>query len=83
MNSTKTATTYAATLHVWSRLGHTPLTKRNGPYYDVLHLSEITVKDRADALAQGEAMKAKTPHGDSGHVQIHEYPNQNHCSLWF
>lgn len=78
----KTNTQYAATLVVWSRIGHTPLTGRTGAYCDELARVETTVSGPQDALDQLTALRNNTPHADKGHYYIPELPNQNYRTYW-
>ena len=70
-------------IFIWSRLGHTPLTKRAGAYYDELLKTVILCENPADALEKGRELLRNTEHGFSGAFFIPEYPNLNTRQKFF
>lgn len=69
-------------IYIYSALGHTPKTKRQGPYYDALIHKFIDAKNPLDAKEKVLALIRKTQHATSGHFNILKFWNQNTRSAW-
>lgn len=69
--------TYHTVIIVWSNIGHTPLTNRQGAYCDELLHFETECADPAEAKALTQKLVRGIPHGYSGYYNLPEYPNQN------
>lgn len=74
---------YTAQITVWSRIGHTPITKRPGSYCDVLVETEVLCDGPTDARRVTLAIKHAHPHADRAYFYMPTYPNQNTRSNWF
>lgn len=70
-------------IHIWSKIGHTPITGRAGAYCDVLLKENVDLANPKEAAAYVRAKLQTVPHADKGHFIIPEWPNQNVRSGWF
>ena len=68
---------YPTDIKVWSRSGHTPLTKRGSAYCDLLLDTRIFCASPEAAREQTRDLIIATPHGHYGHFNMPAYPNQN------
>ena len=73
---------YVAEIHIWSRIGHTPLTKRRGLYCDLLHKERHQVRDIEAAKKRMQYLLRITPHSCDAHFAVLEHPNQNLRTQW-
>ena len=80
-NQTQTAQLMAE-VHVWSRIGHTPITNRKGAYCDELVHAMIEVSSPEDAHEKVLTIMENTPHAEKGHFNIPQWWNQNTRSSW-
>lgn len=71
---------YQTIVTIWSSIGNTPLTNRNGPCCDELARVTIECETPAEALQKTKQLIRETMHGYSGHFRMIGYPNQNTCS---
>lgn len=69
--------TYKTEITIWSKIGNTPKTGRNGAFCDVLLQTVIDCENPADAKAATKRLIAETPHGFTGHFHMQDHPNQN------
>jgi hypothetical protein len=69
--------TYKTTIYVWSDVGNTPITKREGSYCDELLRLETECADPAEAKALTQKLVRGIAHGYSGYYDLPDYPNQN------
>jgi len=68
---------YRCEIKIWSKVGHTPITKRSGSYCDVLHKQTIEVRDVSQAHRFTKHLLKEIKFADSGHYFMPEFPNQN------
>ncbi len=71
---------YRTEIRIWSRAGHTPLTnraKRDSSYCDLLFETVVFCQSPDAARAETRALIKATPHGDIGHFNMPDHPNQN------
>lgn len=68
---------YTATIIVFSAIGDTPLTNREGPFCDKLLEENIEVANAEQARIRTEELIHDTQDGHSGHYHIHGYWNPN------
>jgi hypothetical protein len=69
---------YACKIRVWSAIGFTPVTKREGAYCDVLADIETHVATPVAARELTSKLIKIIPGAVSGHFQLDEaWPNQN------
>lgn len=73
---------YRAEVRIWSEIGHCPITKRDGAYYDELAIVQLSVVGPVEAFNRTVELIKAIPHGHSGHFTIVDYPNQNTRSGW-
>jgi hypothetical protein len=73
---------FIATLVVWSRIGHTPVTNRGGAYCDELARVEVSVASPEHALCMLAALFSETPHADRAYFNVPNWPNQNTRDGW-
>lgn len=66
-----------AEIHVWSEIGHTPLSNRGGSYCDQLAYVEVEVNSPAEAREKAIALLQTTPHGNHAHYNVPGFWNQN------
>lgn len=69
-------------IYVWSKIGHTPITHRQGSYYDTLYHETIAVENPEQARNIVRRLLAETPHADGAHYEIPTWWNQNRRSDW-
>jgi hypothetical protein len=68
---------YPTQIRLWTKLGHTPVTGRSGPYYDELLHTTVLCENPAEATALVRKLIQETEHADSGYFRMPEYPNHN------
>lgn len=68
---------YHTVIIVWSNIGHTPLTKRQGAYCDELLHFETECENPGEARALAQKLVRGVEHGYSAYYNLPEYPNQN------
>lgn len=73
---------YEAELVLWSRVGHTPLTKRQGAYCDELARKKVMVAGVSEARSALMHLAGQTPYSSKGYYYIPALPNQNIRSAW-
>lgn len=64
-------------IYIWSRIGHTPVTKRGGLFCDVLIHADVDCESPEAARKFVRALIAAHPHGNYGHFNMPEYWNHN------
>lgn len=69
-------------IHVWSKIGNTPLTGRKGAYCDELAKVEIETASPEEAHAKTVEMLKTIPHAEKGHYYLPDWWNQNTRSNW-
>jgi hypothetical protein len=69
--------TYETTIFVWSNIGNTPITNRDGAYCDELLKLTIQCANPAKAKALTQRLVKETEHGYKGYFNMPGYPNQN------
>ena len=80
-NEATNETKHNATIRIWSRIGHTPLTGRGGAYCDELAVAEVVVSGVDAGIAKLRELLASTPHAEKGNVYSPTFPN-NFRSNW-
>jgi hypothetical protein len=68
---------YRTEIYIWSRIGCTPITKREGAYCDVLVHKHIECASPEVARREVELLIESTQYGDYGHFSMPDHPNQN------
>ncbi len=70
------------TIHIWSELGHTPITGRAGSFCDELVKVNVEAKDPTDARQQTYDLLINTEYAERGHYSRPHCPNQNVRTAW-
>lgn len=70
-------------IHIFSKIGHTPLTNRGGSFCDELLKTEVDAQTPEEAKAIAKELFNETPHANKGHFYMPEFPNQNTRAQWF
>jgi hypothetical protein len=70
-------TTYKTEVTIWSAIGNTPITKRNGAYCDELLNFTMDCDTPASAIEFVTNIIKNTEHASSGYFNLIDYPNQN------
>jgi hypothetical protein len=69
-------------IHIWSDIGHTPITNRSGAYCDVLVQTTVECDEPHEARAIVDNLLQTVPHAHKGHYYMPHYWNQNKRSDW-
>jgi hypothetical protein len=69
--------TFKTIIIIWSDIGKTPITHREGAYCDELLHCETYCETPGEAIALAQKLLHETPHGYSAYYNMPEYPNQN------
>jgi hypothetical protein len=68
---------YETKIIVWSAIGNTPITGRDGSYCDELVKVTIQCETPEQAKEITQRMVRETQHGYSGYFNMPNHPNQN------
>ena len=68
---------YQTTIVIWSNVGHTPITNRDGAYCDELVRMTAEFENPDQAKSFTRELVQKTEHGYMGYYHVIDYPNQN------
>jgi hypothetical protein len=69
-------------IRIWSRIGHTPITKRPGAYCDELVFADFDCETPTEAKHLVQQLIRDVPGADYGHFNMPEYWNHNTRSGW-
>jgi len=68
---------YQTTIRIWSDIGNTPITNRDGAYCDELLNIIVQCETPEEAFDLTKKLISETNHGFSGHFAMPSHPNQN------
>jgi hypothetical protein len=71
-----------AEIWIWSEIGDTPRTGREGSYCDELAHVHLEVASLEEARRATERLILETPHAHAGHYSVPHHPNQNLRTGW-